>query len=520
MPRPEFRTKSLMFAYWTTVRSRSDGYDAMIWSTTSQMSAADGRDAAEQAHHDGEPLRHVVPLQPVRDRDEERRDDDADQERDEDLAEDRDQPDEERRSTPDDDEDRHDHAPAMRMPTGTDSSTTGSGCVLPCLDHGVGCAVVFCPCHPRLYHGSGVGCQMRHTRPASTSAGFGSGRAHAQVHALRRRGPPRRTRRAGVRTTARRHAVSTRVAERRVRPARAAADRLRERLRAQPLPAAVRSPRGLRPSAPRPADAAQTLGPVHRVLGARGRVHPARRPAAVPLEDGRATGSATPARPASTASSRTAAVRRELHALLARRGTDARQRRRARVERAPRSVVGMERRQARARADVPVGRRRQCRASRVSSASTPCPTRCCRPGSSRRPPPRAGRGPRTRRAAPPGPSASAPVPTSPTTTGCARTTPPPRSPTCRTPACSCPCGSRAGGERGLDARRRPGPPARCRRRRRAQPLRPRRVVPPTGRADVRLPLPDRDLHAGAEAGVRLLRAAGAAGRRARRAAST
>ncbi len=95
-----------------------------------------------------------------------------------------------------------------------------------------------------------------------------------------------------------------------------------------------------------------------------------------------------------------------------------------------------------------------------------------------------------------------------------------RSATSKTPACSSRSRCRAGAIGGrpapdLAAPRRP-PPAPDRGRGRALAVRPGGVVPPAHRAPVRLPLPHRDLHARARSQVRLLLAAGAHRRRRRR----
>ena len=134
------------------------------------------------------------------------------------------------------------------------------------------------------------------------------------------------------------------------RPARPAADRLGERVRAQPLPARVQPGRRIRPRGARPPGVGSAR-PAHRVLGAPGRLHPARAVAAVRVP---------PCRVPPQGHVRVGRMaRREPHArrLAARRArgqrADARERDRARRERASRAVVGLVRRQAHARVDVP-----------------------------------------------------------------------------------------------------------------------------------------------------------------------
>ena len=72
------------------------------------------------------------------------------------------------------------------------------------------------------------------------------------------------------------------------------------------------------------------------------------------------------------------------------------------------------------------------------------------------------------------------------------------------------------GPAGVPASRAPRPPRRVSARALLSPFDPLVLEPRARRAVVRLPLPDRDLHAAAEADVRLLRVAVPAGRRARR----
>ena len=116
-------------------------------------------------------------------------------------------------------------------------------------------------------------------------------------------------------------------------------------------------------------------------------------------------------------------------------------------------------------------------------------------------------------------TASARSRTSATTTGSSRRPASRRSPSSSRRVACVPVTVREWDAAGVHASRREGA-APDQRPRTAQPVRPGGLVPRASPADVRVPLPDRDLHPGAEAAVRLLRAAVPARRRNSSVAST
>ncbi len=158
--------------------------------------------------------------------------------------------------------------------------------------------------------------------------------------------------------------------------ARPPAARLRERLRAQPLPAGVRAARALRQDAARQADV-RPARQVRGVLGARGGRHPGGGLAAVPLPH------AVLPRLLRARRQRLVEGKRRDARLAARRacrqgaasGIQDRAGRRA----APGILVGVGRRQARPRGHVPPRRGGLGRAHELRAHLRPCPSRCCRP---------------------------------------------------------------------------------------------------------------------------------------------
>ena len=195
-------------------------------------------------------------------------------------------------------------------------------------------------------------------------------------HRLSRGRPADRPRRPGVRPGtggSARHPP----AQPRDRATRPPAARLGQRVRAQPLPAAVLPVRRLRQGRARQADP-RAEGTVHRVLGARGGGHPSVHLAAAALADGGVSGEGPHGRGALVA--RQPADDRLAHRRAGRQGPASRERDRARRESAVGTLVGLVGRQDGPRGAVPLGRRRERRPHEVRTQL--CPPAADPPGGS------------------------------------------------------------------------------------------------------------------------------------------